>query len=69
MSKEKLVSIRDYAKLCGVSITAIRKRHDKNILKIISHAGMDVVDSVKYPPQKRLSVGRPLNSVRLARLS
>lgn len=68
MSKEKFISIADYATLCKVSVVAIRKRRDTGLLRIVKKNGMQVIDVNKFPPIADMGAGRPKNSVRLAHL-
>lgn len=68
MKKENLVSIPEYAKRCKLTTQAIRKRIKEGLIQQINFNGIYTIDVVKYPPQKRKSVGRPKNSDLLAEM-
>lgn len=58
MKKQKLVSVRKYAELCGVSPITIYKRIERLVLEAWIDNGVTVIDIVANPP-KKLKRGRP----------
>lgn len=59
MAKQKLVSVAEYALLCGnLSLQAIYNRETAGTLKFAKTKPVILIDILAYPP-KRLSIGRP----------
>jgi hypothetical protein len=64
--KKNIVTIRQYAQLCGVSITIIRRRIGARNIKTTMVNGATTIDTDKYPPRGKTSVGRPRHEKLLA---
>lgn len=59
MAKQKLISVAEYAFLCGnLSLQAIHNRKRAGTLKFAKREPVILIDILVYPP-KRLSIGRP----------
>ncbi len=62
-TEPKLYSIRDYAKLCGVSRAAIYQRLENKTLTATSMSNGRykalVIDAGKFPPEKREAGRKP----------
>lgn len=58
MKKQKLVSVKKYAELCGVSPITIYQRVYRGSLSAWIDNGVTVIDTVENPP-KKLKRGRP----------
>ena len=62
MKKNKKVTVKEYASLCGVSVSAILHRIAKKRMKATSvkcgSMRVWLIDAETYPP-KRLNSGRP----------
>lgn len=57
MTKQNLVSVQEYAKLCGITPQGVHSRVKEGTLSFIKSNNQWVIDVVLYPP-KRLKLGR-----------
>lgn len=58
MAKQKLVSVAEYAALCGnLSLQAIYNREKRGSLEFAKLKPVTLIDIIAYPP-KRLAMGR-----------
>lgn len=64
--KKNIVTVKQYAQLCGVSITIIRRRIASGNIKTATVNGATTIDTAKYPPRGKISVGRPRHDKLLA---
>ena len=62
-TKQKFVSLKDYAAMNGVSLQTVYNRIEGKAIKPIKVNGTMFIDIEVYPTIKRQNLGRPKGSV------
>lgn len=57
MAKEKLVSVAEYALMCGITLQAVHNRERAGTIKFAKHDPVLLIDLSVYPA-KKMPIGR-----------
>lgn len=67
---DHILTLKEYATLCGISVTLVRRRIDNGLVGITLWNGIKCIDIHKYPPMGQITRhGRPTSEQKIGRAS